>query len=85
MFFLVTSCFVGEYLQNLCSGKDPTCEPCIERLPSCIGLLDGNNPVPNRTWLAQYITCYKERTLDVHTCPEGSVFDPYIKTCISGK
>ena len=83
--FLTGVVFAGEYLHNLCSGTDPNCAPCIERLPSCIGLPDGNNPVLNRTWLAEYIYCYKERTLDVRTCPSGSVFDPYRKQCVLGK
>jgi hypothetical protein len=37
-------CVLGEYEQNLCSGT--SCQPCPSRLPSCVGIPDGDRPFP---------------------------------------
>lgn len=63
--------FSGEYLQNRCNITDPNCPPCPKRLPSCVGHPDGANPFPNKLWKADYITCYKNRTLNVTHCSHG--------------
>jgi hypothetical protein len=78
--FLLFYC-AGEYVQNVCPGGDPLCEPCPERLPSCIGLPDGHNPHPYHIWGSIFITCYKNRTLDVDQCTTGQYFHPRERTC----
>ena len=72
--------FSGEYLQNRCSSSDPNCLPCPKRLPSCIGHSDGDNPFPNKLWMSDYITCYKNRTLNVTHCNHG-YFNPRTGKC----
>ncbi|XP_062572686.1 uncharacterized protein LOC134234627, partial [Saccostrea cucullata] len=71
-----------EYQQNLCTGKGKNCKPCKERLPSCIGLPNGFNPVMEFLWEKNYIVCKDNRTLNVKTCSEG-VFDPYNRKCMN--
>ncbi|XP_062614315.1 uncharacterized protein LOC134276051 isoform X2 [Saccostrea cucullata] len=71
-----------EYQQNLCTGKGKNCKPCKERLPSCIGLPNGLNPVMEFLWEKNYIVCKDNRTLNVKTCSEG-VFDPYNRKCMN--
>lgn len=73
----------GEYLQNLCSGTDPNCIECVERLPSCRELTDGNNPIATKLWSQSYLVCHKNRTISVDKCTTG-VFDPYKKQCVDG-
>ncbi|VDI58558.1 Hypothetical predicted protein [Mytilus galloprovincialis] len=71
-----------EYDQNLCPSGNTTCQKCPERLPSCIGLPDGDNPIPNHKWTNRYITCYKNRTLlPVHKCPPPKIYHPIKKIC----
>ncbi|CAG2185606.1 unnamed protein product [Mytilus edulis] len=71
-----------EYDQNLCPSGNATCQKCPERLPSCIGLPDGDNPIPNHKWTSRYITCYKNRTLlPVHKCPAPMIYHPIKKIC----
>ena len=72
----------GEYDQNLCPNGNSTCQKCPERLPSCIGLPDGDNPIPTHEWTSRYITCYKNRTLlPVHKCPKPKIYHPVKKIC----
>ncbi|XP_071175832.1 uncharacterized protein [Mytilus edulis] len=73
-----------EYLQNLCSGTDPSCIECVERLPSCRELPDGNNPIATKLWSQSYLVCHKNRTMSVDKCTTG-VFDPYKKHCVDEK
>lgn len=76
----------GEYLQNQCIGPggEPAlnCEPCVDRLPSCIGLQDGNNTFPGRQNTPYYITCYLNRTILVRTCEDG-VYDQTSRACMT--
>lgn len=75
---------LGEYLQNLCTGKNKNCQPCTERLPSCIGLPNGFNPIMESLWKKDYIECKDNRTIAVKSCTNG-VFDPYNRECMKGK
>lgn len=72
----------GEYDQNKCNQGNSTCQKCPDRLPSCVGLPDGDNPIPNKIWTADYVTCYKNRTiLPLHKCPSPKVYHPVKKIC----
>ena len=75
---------LGEYLQNLCTGTDPNCEQCVDRLPSCRELPDGKNPISTKLWTPSYLMCHKNRTLSVDKCTVG-VFDPYKKQCVNSR
>nr|XP_022322146.1 uncharacterized protein LOC111123822 isoform X3 [Crassostrea virginica] len=70
-----------EYQQNLCQKGAPFCQPCPVRLPSCIGLQDGPNPHPSQLWNAQFIMCYKNRTVQIDKCADGEYFHPRERTC----
>jgi hypothetical protein len=74
--------FLGEYQQNLCQAANKSCDPCPERLPSCIGKSDGLNPFPTKMWQADYIKCYKNRTMEVTKCPTGKYFNPRLNQCM---
>jgi len=76
--------FIGEYLQNHCRGDDPYCEPCVDRLPSCIGFSDGDNPIMLLLWTQAFMKCLDNRTLGVESCQEG-IFNPYLRECVEGK
>lgn len=67
-------------MQNLCPQSDPTCVRCPDRLPSCVGMSDGNHAFPSRTWKPDYITCYKNRTVNVTRCSTG-YFHPVKEMC----
>lgn len=77
---------IGQYVQNRCSapgsGPAPNCEPCVERLPSCVGLPDGNNTFPGRANSPYYITCYLNRTILVRTCVEG-IYNADTRVCMA--
>jgi hypothetical protein len=73
---------IGQYKQNTCSANATSCIPCKDRLPSCVGLQDGDHPVPSQLWGPQYITCYKNRTVNATRCQTGS-FSPKSRTCVS--
>lgn len=72
----------GEYDQNQCP-QGQTCEPCPDRLPSCVGLPDGDQPAAGHRWTDLYVRCYKNRTTEVKHCPNGAVFDPNRLACVS--
>jgi hypothetical protein len=49
IFFILL--FIGEYQQHLCYN-DPSCQPCLSRLPTCVGRQDGISVYINVTyWL----------------------------------
>lgn len=73
----------GQFLQNQCNAGGPNCTPCPERLPSCSGLQDGNNPFPDRPMSGDYIRCFRERTISIEKCT-NSVFDPLTRSCRRG-
>ena len=75
-------CIAGEYITNRCNSTDPNCIACTKRLYSCVGLPDGNNPVPGKHWTAEYITCFRNRTMGNKHCQKG-IFDPVKRICIS--
>ena len=75
-------CISGQYLQNQCNPTDLTCVRCPERLPSCEGLPDGENPVPGHQWSHDYVRCYKNRTLSVGSCRNG-YFNPQTGKCVN--
>ena len=54
---------------------------CPERLPSCRGLPDGDQPVRNDLWSDRYVTCLINRTMAVNKCPKGAIFDPTLLQC----
>jgi len=71
----------GEYMQNLCNANDPSCTRCPDRLPSCVGVPDGDVSFPGRLWKPDYVTCYKNRTvLPTKTCTSG-YFHPVLHVC----
>lgn len=67
-------------MQNLCQQSDPACIRCPNRLPSCIGKSNGNHAFPTRMWKPNYITCYKNRTINVTRCTHG-YFHPINENC----
>lgn len=80
-FFLFCN-FKGDYRQNRCLMSDKSCVPCPSRLPSCIGLPDGQNPVVGFLWKSKYVVCYKNRTMGTGECPEGKYFHPRQRLCL---
>ena len=72
--------FVGQYDQNVCNSTKSNCTKCPLRLPSCIGQTDGTHAFPSRMWKADYITCYKNRTVNVTRCSTG-YFHPDFNKC----
>lgn len=72
----------GEYKQNLCSSSDMNCKPCPIRLPSCLGLNNGNYPHPSHLWGQDYIMCFHNRTIEVLNCRDG-YFNPRTRRCTS--
>ncbi|WAR05418.1 hypothetical protein MAR_020787 [Mya arenaria] len=83
LYSTVTRSCQREYDQNLCPAGNSTCEKCLVRLPSCVGLRDGAQPFPTRLWLADYVECYKNRTVSVTKCVQGTIFDPTQQACVS--
>ena len=77
---LVLFLFTGEYLENLCHGSVTSCKPCLERLPSCVGLPNGLNAATGQYWKPMYIECYKSRTISVNQC-NALFFHPMTRTC----
>lgn len=77
LFFL----YSGDYQNNICSRNDLTCTPCPERLPSCEGNQDGANAFPGKLWSHDYITCLRNRTIRVTSCPQGQFFNPDTRQC----
>ncbi|XP_069104084.1 LOW QUALITY PROTEIN: uncharacterized protein [Argopecten irradians] len=70
-----------DYLQNRCNPADPNCQPCEERIPSCAGLPDGNNPYPGRPMTKFFIVCLQERTVSIEKCER--LFDPGTSACVN--
>jgi len=74
---------LGDYEQNTCLiNQDPSCIPCRERLPSCMGLISGNHTFPGRELSSFYIVCFRNRTEAVRSCDNG-FFDPESGTCMA--
>ncbi|XP_061184903.1 uncharacterized protein LOC133192909 isoform X1 [Saccostrea echinata] len=69
-----------DYLQNRCKPGDRNCIPCRERLPSCVGLKNGNNTIPGRDLTDTFVVCWEGRTVSVEQCPAG-YFDPVQRKC----
>ena len=70
------------YDANLCPNGNTTCKRCNERLPSCVGLADGNNAMPLKLWTSSYVVCLKNRSIEIKRCKKG-LFDPNMKACSS--
>lgn len=68
-------------MRNTCPLSDQSCIPCPIRLPSCIGLPDGLNPISGNFWSLKYLRCFLNRTIDILKCPDG-YFNPYLRTCV---
>lgn len=73
----------GQYNQNLCKINSPSCIPCPERLPSCLGIPDGLQVHPQRLWTAWYIVCDRNRTIEINKCQHGQIFDPQRRQCVT--
>lgn len=73
--------YSGDYTQNLCRKGDGTCPPCPKRLPSCVGVPDGDQPFTGRLWKPQFITCFLNRTILLQQCTNG-YFHPIKKQCL---
>lgn len=74
---------IGQYTQNLCKINSPSCIPCPERLPSCLGSPDGPQVYPQRLWTSWYIVCDRNRTIEITKCPRGQIFDPHHRQCVT--
>lgn len=74
--------FPGDYTQNHCNHSNSLCKPCSTRFHSCVGLPDGDNAMPNGQWIPEYISCYKNRTMETKHCKHGN-FDPVTMACTS--
>lgn len=74
--------FLGEYDQNKCDPNDPTCQPCPDRLPSCVGLPNGYQPMLNYRWTDKFMECQMNRTIQITRCSPGWVFNPFTNTCV---
>ena len=72
----------GEYKQNLCIPGNRSCLPCAERLPSCVGLPNGQNAIVGDIWSGRYVKCLNNRTMVVGTCPQGW-FHPVQRICVT--
>lgn len=72
----------GSYEKNLCLDPYEKCTPCPERLPSCVGLPDGDNVFAGKIWSQHYVVCYKNRTKTIKQCSSG-FFDPQNRKCSS--
>ena len=75
---------IGEYQQNLCYN-DPSCQPCLSRLPSCVGKQDGLQVFTGKLWTDLYVKCQQNRTISVEHCPQNQVFDPHSRQCVNTK
>lgn len=62
--------------------SDKSCVPCPSRLPSCVRLPDGKNPVVGSIWLSKYVICYQNRTMGTSECPKGEYFHPRRRVCL---
>ena len=82
MFYIVLISFLGQYIQHQCNTSEMLCVPCLERLPSCIGLQDGDNAIPGKWWMEGYMHCYKNRTIAVQNCSYGYYFHPRKRQCL---
>jgi hypothetical protein len=71
---------LGDYEKNLCQPNDTNCQPCPERLPSCVGKHDGDHAFPTKLWEQDYIVCHKERTVATKKCQKG-YFHPTMEIC----
>lgn len=58
------------------------CKKCPERLPSCRGLPDGDQPASGYLWTDRFVTCVQNRTLAVNKCKTGAIFDPTQLNCV---
>lgn len=74
---------LGQYNQNMCKVNSPSCIPCPERLPSCLGTPDGPQVYPQRLWTAWYIVCDRNRTIEITKCQHGQIFDPHHRQCVT--
>ncbi|XP_062568375.1 uncharacterized protein LOC134230562, partial [Saccostrea cucullata] len=70
-----------QYEQNLCQASNTSCQMCSNRLPNCIGNIDGDHEFPDKLWQRDYIICYKNRTISTTSCENGSYFNPRTKKC----
>lgn len=78
----ISTVFLGEYQQHICTPGDLSCTRCPDRLPSCVGLLDGPHPVPTQLWMTGFIVCYKNRTVNVTDCANNEYFNPRLNSCM---
>ncbi|CAG5118575.1 unnamed protein product, partial [Candidula unifasciata] len=61
-----TPCEYHHYLQKY-NCSDPGCAACDYHHPSCVGLANGNHPVPNMDDVL--IACYEQRTMSIIPVP----------------
>lgn len=74
--------FTGEYRQNRCPSTNTSCVPCADRLPSCVGLPNGQNSFAGQIWSPYYVDCVDNRTYTVHYCRHGW-FHPVQRICVT--
>ena len=75
----------GDYKQNQCPDGQLGCIPCTQRFPSCVSLMDGNEPFQGLLWQQEYITCDRDRTSSVERCDSAKIFNPNTKQCMDVK
>lgn len=74
---------IGQYEQNLCKATDSNCQLCSNRLPTCVGLSDGDHEFPSKLWQRDFIICFKNRTISITSCEDGLYFNPRTRKCLS--
>ncbi|XP_076435324.1 uncharacterized protein LOC143275235 [Babylonia areolata] len=75
-------CEYASLQQCRVSGRpQPTaCPVCEERLPSCVGLPDGNRVYPGRLFSPWFVRCDTGRTMAIVRCV-NAFFDPLTNKC----
>ncbi|KAJ8316010.1 hypothetical protein KUTeg_006024 [Tegillarca granosa] len=70
------------FTSNACDPNNNTCEPCPQRLPSCVGQADGQIEFPTKLWKRDYIQCFLNRTMTIEKCLINEYFNPRLKQCM---
>ena len=78
----ISKLFAGEYDANLCTKPYQACTPCADRLPSCVGLQNGDHPITFMLWTSTYAKCYRNRTMAIEHCANG-YFHPRQRQCLN--
>ncbi|XP_050411504.1 uncharacterized protein LOC126826099 [Patella vulgata] len=70
-----------EYAQNRrCPPGKTSCEPCEQRIPSCVGMSNDKQAYPGRPPSQLFVLCDSGRTSAVMQC-QKNIFNPTTKQC----